>query len=322
MAALVRDVLGFDHLAVGDLLPPAPDNPHGFFESQRLIALNDRLLSLIGADWSRPPLIPSLWTSQHIQDCISSARSDFASYVNTAYWVDKDPRLCITFPAVQRLVLRRDPILVVVRSPLHVAFSLHLRNGFSVERGLWLWFLYNFHLASSLRDDDVLVTYDQLLAASEDQEISCHLFGLIEPVLSAVSTRPVRLEQWQLALNRRLTPNLNRSSSVAERTCSATRIPAELQQIVETAYSRACAGAGSFTRAFAIMPTYMLRLADEYQFAAPFIRDHLDLQRLRLEVCQLRERANSLESRLHAIESSTIWQFTAPLRRLRDRRRS
>ena len=81
----------------------------------------------------------------------------------SAFWVDKDPRLCITYPAYSHILLRRIPLVVALREPLSVAISLHARNGFSLNRGLVLWWIYNHHIASQLCHDDLLLLYSDML---------------------------------------------------------------------------------------------------------------------------------------------------------------
>ena len=37
------------------------ENPLGFFESKRLVGINDALLEALGCQWDRPPLLPTIW---------------------------------------------------------------------------------------------------------------------------------------------------------------------------------------------------------------------------------------------------------------------
>src|SRR5262245_46357503 len=47
--------------AADDLLPAAPDNPAGFWENRRFLAVNDMLLMALGGSWSAPPPFPPGW---------------------------------------------------------------------------------------------------------------------------------------------------------------------------------------------------------------------------------------------------------------------
>ena len=76
-------------------------------------------------------------------------------------------RDCALRTAYLHILLRRIPLVVALREPLAVAASLHARNGFSLNHGLVLWWIYNHHIASQLCSDDLLLFYDDLLAIDD-----------------------------------------------------------------------------------------------------------------------------------------------------------
>ena len=143
------------------------ENPLGFFESERLVETNDVLLHALGCQWDRPPLLPACWDQPPLFDALQLHRSRLSVYALERSWVDKDPRLCITYPAYLHILLRRIPLVVALREPLAVATSLHARNGFSLNHGLILWWIYNFHIASQLCSDDLLLLYKDFLTFDE-----------------------------------------------------------------------------------------------------------------------------------------------------------
>ena len=108
-------------------------------------------------------------------DRLQAQRSLLSIYALNNTWVDKDPRLCITYPAYLHILLRRIPLVVALREPLAVATSLYSRNGFSLNRGLLLWWIYNLHIASQLSPADLLIPYSSMLML-DDQGLNC-LFG-------------------------------------------------------------------------------------------------------------------------------------------------
>ena len=114
------------------------ENPLGFFESERLVEINNALLDELGCQWDRPPLLPACWDKPPLLDALQPHRSRLSVYALERSWVDKDPRLCITYSAYLHILLRRIPLVVALREPLVVATSLHARNGFSLNRGLVL----------------------------------------------------------------------------------------------------------------------------------------------------------------------------------------
>ena len=102
-------------------------------------------------------LLPACWDQSPLFDALQSHRSRLSFYALQQSWVDKDPRLCVTYPAYLHILLRRIPIVVALREPLAVATSLHARNGFSLNHGFVLWWIYNHHIASQLCSDDLLI---------------------------------------------------------------------------------------------------------------------------------------------------------------------
>ena len=125
------------------------ENPLGFFESQRLVETNDALLEAQGCRWDLPPLLPARWDQSPLLDSLQPLRSRLSTYALEHAWVDKDPRLCITFPAYLHILLRRIPLVVALREPMAVAASLYARND-QLESRLVLWWIYNHHIASQL----------------------------------------------------------------------------------------------------------------------------------------------------------------------------
>ena len=82
-------------------------------------------------------------------------------------------------------ILLLHPLVVAVRDPLAVATSLHARNGFSLNRGLVLWWIYNHHIAAQLCSKDlVIVPYGNLLAL-DDQGLQ----QLLDHFLNSIATR-------------------------------------------------------------------------------------------------------------------------------------
>ena len=102
------------------------ENPLGFFESERLVEINNALLDELGCQWNRPPLLPACWDTPPLLDALQSHRSRLSVYALERSWVDKDPRLCLTYPAYLHIFLRRIPLVVALREPLAVAASLYL----------------------------------------------------------------------------------------------------------------------------------------------------------------------------------------------------
>ena len=153
------------------------DNPQGYYESTLLRPFNDALLHLSGFSWDRPPLAPVHWTQGQYLSFVIRNKDDFRDYALFTGWVDKDPRLSLTYPIFQHLLLRRVPCIIPVRHPMDVAHSLFLRDGFSLQKSLMIWYLYNrsFSLFASI-DNDQVVSYEQLLAGNHTQLERLHAY--------------------------------------------------------------------------------------------------------------------------------------------------
>ncbi len=162
LACLMKNIVG-QATAGGSLLPPAIDNPQGFYESEIFNALNEHLLKLAGYAWDEPPLFKIDWSASKYINHLFLARNDFASMALESQWVEKDPRLCITAPAMEHLLLRRVPINSKIEWPLR---SCHFSLSTKWDR-LHKWpddlvSIY-FHLASTLHSNDALIIHEQLI---------------------------------------------------------------------------------------------------------------------------------------------------------------
>jgi hypothetical protein len=95
------------------------------------------VLSLSGGSWDSPPASVK-WNTTQLSILNYILKTSCASNV----WGFKDPRsiLCLhgwldTYPNLE--------LVSIFRHPLEVASSLAARNGFSLDFGMELWFMYN-----------------------------------------------------------------------------------------------------------------------------------------------------------------------------------
>lgn len=195
-------------------LPALIDNPGGYYESQTLKELNDRILAELGYRWDRPPLHPIYWgTGARMQELVE-ARQNYGSHKRKEPWVDKDPRLCITIGAYQHILLRRVPIAVSLRNPDEVAISLYRRDGLPLEHGYLIWFLYNRAISLQMNKTDVLVLYEELLEASEGASPNRSLLELKQWLGTHLNPQLVK-SKLDSVLAEQIQPGLRRSSSSA-----------------------------------------------------------------------------------------------------------
>jgi len=154
-----------------NLMPPAPENPEGFWENLDFVEINEKILALLGARWDNvtPTFVDLDATSNPgltlLDEKIVSAVK--ANFPEASLWGWKDPRTCLFFPlwsrALNSLNIETD-IVLAWRNPISVAKSLAKRNSFSVEKSYRLWYAYTlsalFHSCNHRR---ILINYDQLM---------------------------------------------------------------------------------------------------------------------------------------------------------------
>ncbi len=125
------------------MLPPAPDNPKGFWEHAKIVELDERILARLGGGADEPPAFPPGWEAvAELEDLRREARAlverDFAG---VPLWGWKDPRTCLTLPFWRQLLPPMRYVLCL-RNPLDVARSLERRNNYSIEKSVHLWLTY------------------------------------------------------------------------------------------------------------------------------------------------------------------------------------
>jgi glycosyltransferase involved in cell wall biosynthesis len=159
------NVLGAYLGPANDLVPPAPDNPRGFWESRTIVELNSRILMRLGGHSLAPPVFPSGW---HRAPWLADLRKQAAMHIHASYadaglWAWKDPRSCLTLPFWQE-VMPPMKYVICLRNPADVAQSLERRNRTPYDRGLYLWLLYTLGALQHTRmHPQNLVLFDHLI---------------------------------------------------------------------------------------------------------------------------------------------------------------
>ena len=213
LASIISHCLG--EKRTGDL-DAVVDNPRGFFESSRLREFNDNILKKCGFSWDRPPLQPLAWSfGDRIQHLIP-ARVLFADYATQNNWVDKDPRLSISYGAFLHILLKPTPLAFSLRHPWAVTRSLQVRDGMDQERGLMLWLLYNRHASRYLKANDLIIHYENLLPnngnAAGDSSLKA-MEQFLQQHLSASSFRASAINNSYENIHSLIDLRLQRSSS-------------------------------------------------------------------------------------------------------------
>src|SRR5262249_26400921 len=153
--ARVLNLLGAD--LPNNLLPPAADNPRGFWESQELMTLHDELVAAAGSswdDWTRlaPDGLATEIVGRFRARLLALLEANFGA---ARLFVIKDPRMCRMVP-LWRSVLEEFGatvrIVIPVRNPLEVAASLASRNALSTAWSLLIWLRHVLDAERETRD--------------------------------------------------------------------------------------------------------------------------------------------------------------------------
>lgn len=156
--------------SIDDLMPPAEENPEGFYEHLGFVRLNDELLNAAGAGWDCPPAPGFDWHSPDLDSFRERARFLAGPLRVAGEWGWKDPRNSLTMPFWYS-VFGRLRTIVVVRNPLEVVTSLHRRNGFSPALALTLWRIYAERLLADTTREQRLVTHFDTYFVEPEREI-------------------------------------------------------------------------------------------------------------------------------------------------------
>ena len=160
MIASLLHGCGLDLGPQEDMLPSAPSNPEGFWESKSFLRLNDAILEQCGGDWDDPPQMDAGgWENEpSLHSLRSKAEKLLHSFAGREPWGWKDPRNCLTLP-LWRILLPEMKVLICVRNPLAVAQSLWVRDGIPYSDTFDLWLTYNRSVLTAAPAERRLVTH-------------------------------------------------------------------------------------------------------------------------------------------------------------------
>lgn len=163
---------GLDLGPENDLLPPAPNNPHGFWESRSFLRLNEDLLRELGGSWDDPPArdVAGWQREPLLHPLRKRAEKLLIRFEGREPWGWKDPRNCLTLP-LWRELLPDMKVLICVRNPLAVAESLWLRDGISSVHSLNLWLTYNRRVLAAAPAAQRLVIHCETLLHNPHAEL-------------------------------------------------------------------------------------------------------------------------------------------------------
>ncbi|HYG07190.1 MAG TPA: hypothetical protein VD865_12410 [Stenotrophomonas sp.] len=151
------------------LLEPGVDNPKGYWENTRAVAIHEQLLKALDRSWDDVRALPDGWT-QGAAAAEAGAQIHALideQFADESLWAIKDPRLCRFVPLWKEVLEKRGiraVALFVARHPDEVARSIETRNGWPMPVGKLLWMRYTFEAEEATRDlPRAVLTYDRLL---------------------------------------------------------------------------------------------------------------------------------------------------------------
>lgn len=152
-----------------DLMAASNRNAKGFFESNLVMNLNDRILESAGSNWWDIRRIPLDWLeTQAAASFLDSAQEVLHSdFQDAPLFVLKDPRICRLMPFWKRALDRFGARIMVVhthRPPLDMSASLTRWSGHETDYNLVLWLRHVLDAEADSRDlPRVFTSYHGLL---------------------------------------------------------------------------------------------------------------------------------------------------------------
>lgn len=151
------------------LMPPADDNPRGYWENQRVVDLHERVLKHFDQSWASWKPLPKNWQDD---EAVKRLRGElrailFEEFGDNTLFCIKDPRLCRLLPMWHDLAGELGLSLygaVICRPLAEVVASLQSRDGMGQAQAEALWLRYGLDLLSGVQDmPQVRTGYDALL---------------------------------------------------------------------------------------------------------------------------------------------------------------
>ena len=170
------NILGANHGS--SVMPPADDNLKGYWEHTEIVEIHDQLFDDMSLSWDSTEPLPADWLELAAsidakQKLISICTKDFSA---PGLHCIKDPRMCRLLPLWGEICAELElsaRFAFILRSPQEVAASLFERDGYSIERSLYLWALHIFDVVRFIADKpNHVLTYENLLENPAEEMLS------------------------------------------------------------------------------------------------------------------------------------------------------
>ena len=171
-------VKGLGYNAGSPLIGGAFDNEKGFFELVPAVLQNDEFMNLQHVWWSANVI--NYDSAQALTDKESGKATfrqgdralAFLNNPESAPWMQKDPRMCITLRTWLPLLNSAPAVLWTYRHPMEVAHSLIRREtSFTLDHTLRLWIVYNMRGLQNSQDLCRVYSSNEIILADPLREV-------------------------------------------------------------------------------------------------------------------------------------------------------
>lgn len=213
--------------APATLISPNEENPKGFFESRKVVRLNESLLQILGLTWDNWEEADFSYCNSKQQDMFREKASDVLEleFGSADPIILKDPRLCrlqTVWNEVLEKAQRTTAFIHIHRHPDEVAKSLYVRNDIAPGFGRLLWLRYVLEAESGSRGKNRAFTSYPLLLQDWRSVVA-------KLETSLMLQFPQRPNSWMNDIEAFLCTNLHRQRrSDAE---SRNSLPGPLQEV-------------------------------------------------------------------------------------------
>ncbi|MFT7685407.1 MAG: hypothetical protein ACI9FB_000750, partial [Candidatus Azotimanducaceae bacterium] len=151
------------------LIPPAEDNPKGFWENQLIVDFHDKLLLKLHRQWDAVLPLPKLWweSAEFSSEVLEIEKLLDSEFEGDKIWGLKDPRICLLLPFWVSMLERKKihaHFILIHRHPEEIHQSLFNRNDFYKSKSHLLYLHHYLSAEFWTRDlPRTIITYDSLL---------------------------------------------------------------------------------------------------------------------------------------------------------------
>jgi hypothetical protein len=303
-----------------NLMPPIEDvNAKGFWEDLDFSALNNELLGALGSDWHHlasigPDEVERLRENGYFAKAVDLLSQKIGKSQIFGF---KDPRVAKLLPFWNEVFIHCQldtSFVLAMRHPLSVVKSLAKRDGFDAEKSYFLWLGHVIEsLSGSASRKRVLIDYDKLMELPERE------INRIAKQLD-LGTDTIELERYiSEFLDEALQHTIYDLNELALDPSCPTLVSEVYDVLLEAAADEKSLDDPALQEQILRWVKEWRRLEPVLVLADRFFTQKLIVNNILSErdsqLAHLNRAYFETEARLRAIENSTCWRMTFPVRR-------